>query len=108
MEGVAIVAEGHPAIGRDIVDVNVLVEIDHELSLGMDLDQDLLLVHGLDHFAHVGSLLLEQLELLAQHAHFGVELVALSLKPTQILVLFRHGQLQILDLGHVVLLQAAQ
>ena len=53
VEGVAVVPERDPAVGGDVCDVDVLVDVDDELALGMDLDQDLLLVHHLHHLAHV-------------------------------------------------------
>ena len=38
-----------PAVGGDVVDVDVLVHIDDEFALWVDLNQHLLLVHGLHH-----------------------------------------------------------
>ena len=38
-----------PAVGGDVVDVNVLVDVDDKLSLRVNLHQHLLLVHGLHH-----------------------------------------------------------
>ena len=38
----------------------------------MDFDEDLLLVHGLDDLADIGALLLQMLQLLAQHSHLYV------------------------------------
>ena len=38
-----------PAVGSDVVDVDVLVHIDDEFALWVDLNQHLLLVHGLHH-----------------------------------------------------------
>ena len=66
MQCVAVVPECDAAVGRDVVDVDVLVHVHDELALRVDLDQDLLLVHGLDHLPDVGSLFLEELELFAQ------------------------------------------
>ena len=52
---------------------------------GLYLDQDFLLVHGFDHFSHVRALLLQQLQLLSQHAHWEQRTV------TQHLFCFVHG-----------------
>ena len=40
----------------------------------MDFDEDLLLVHGLDDLADIGALLLQMLQLLAQHSHLYVKI----------------------------------
>ena len=80
MKSVAVIPESHSAVGSHIIDVDVLVKVHNKLALGMDLDQDLLLVHGLDHLADVAALLLQVLQLLPQHPHLGIELIPLSLK----------------------------
>ena len=69
MQGVAVIPQCHPvkrifdnflkkinfhratlpAVGGDVIDVNVLVDIDDKLSLRVDLHQHLLLVHWLHH-----------------------------------------------------------
>ena len=122
MQGVAVIPQCHPvkrifdnflkkinfhratlpAVGGDVIDVNVLVDIDNKLSLRVNLHQHLLLVHGLNHlhryrqdttnlkelgFGHladVAALLLKVLELLTKHSHLCVELVSLSLQPASI------------------------
>ena len=63
----------------------------------------LLLVHGLDHLAHVTALLLEKRQLLSQHAHLRVQLVPLGLQPGHVLRLVVHYHLQLLDLAQVIL-----
>ena len=80
VESVAVIPERDSAVGSHIVDVNVLVKIHNKLALGMDLHQDLLLVHGLDHLAHVAALLLQVLQLFPQHSHLGIQLISLSLQ----------------------------
>ena len=40
-----------PAIGGDVIDVNVLVDVDNKLSLGVNLHQHLFLVHRLHHLS---------------------------------------------------------
>ena len=80
MQRVAVVPERHPAVGRHVVHVDVLVKHHHQLALGVNHHQNLLLVHRLDHLAHVAALLLKMLELLAQHSNLGVQLVPLRLQ----------------------------
>ena len=67
MQRVAVVPERHPAVGRHVVHVDVLVKHHHQLTLGVNHHQNLLLVHGLDHLAHVAALLLQMLQLFAEH-----------------------------------------
>lgn len=57
MQRIAVVSERNSAVCRDVCDVNVLVDVDDKLALGMNLDQHLLLVHHLDNLADVGALL---------------------------------------------------
>ena len=53
VKGVAVVPERDSAVGGDVGHVDVLVDVDDELSLGMDFDEDLLLVHDLHNLADV-------------------------------------------------------
>ena len=80
MQRVAVVPERHPAVGRHVVHVDVLVQVHHELALGVNLDQHLLLVHGLHHLAHITALLLQMLQLFAEHSDLRIQLISLSLK----------------------------
>ena len=80
------------------------------------------LINAFDHLADIAALLLEMLQLLAKHSHFGVQLVSLGLQPAffqepqniecqtnktgdlesaHILAFVRHSQEQLLDLGVV-------
>ena len=59
---VGVVSQGDPAVGGDVVDVNVLVDVDDKLALGVNLHQNLLLVHRFHNFADVRPLLLLQKE----------------------------------------------
>lgn len=76
MQRVRIVTKGHPCIRLEVINVNILIDVDDILSLRVDLDEHLLLAHGLDDLADVGAGLLEVVELLAEHADRGVEFVA--------------------------------
>ena len=67
MQRVAVVPERHPAVGRHVVHVDVLVKHHHQLALGVNHHQNLLLVHRLDHLAHIAALLLQMLQLFAEH-----------------------------------------
>ena len=82
VQGVAVIPQRHPAVGSDVIDVNILVDVDDKLSLGVNLHEHLLLVHGLHHLANVAALLLKMLKLLTKHSHLGVQLVPLSLQTT--------------------------
>jgi len=53
VEEVAVVFEGDPSVGRDFGHVNVLVNIDDELSFWVDFDKDFFLVHGFDNLAYI-------------------------------------------------------
>ena len=55
MQRVAVVPERHPAVGRHVVHVDVLVKHHHQLALGVNHHQNLLLVHRLDHLAHIAA-----------------------------------------------------
>mmetsp|Transcript_56794 Transcript_56794/g.164778 ORF Transcript_56794/g.164778 Transcript_56794/m.164778 type:complete len:390 (+) Transcript_56794:14-1183(+) len=79
VQDVAVAAEGDPGVRLAILDGDVLVLVDDILALLPDLDQDLLLAHGLDHLAAVRRWLQEHVQLLAEEAHPGVQLVALGL-----------------------------
>merc|ERR1719220_3384143 len=102
VQGVAVIPQCHPAVGGDVIDVNVLVDIDDKLALRVNLHQHLLLVHWLHHLDNIAALLLKVLELLAKHSHLGVQLVPLGLEPAHILTLVCHSQKQFLNLGDVV------
>jgi len=41
MKGIALISQGHSAVGRHILDIDGLVHIHHVFSLGMDLHKDL-------------------------------------------------------------------
>ena len=67
MQRVAVVPERHPAVGRHVVHVDVLVKHHHQLALVVNHHQNLILVHRLDHLAHIAALLLQMLQLFAEH-----------------------------------------
>lgn len=58
----------------------------------LHLDEHLLLPHHLDHLADVRARLLQQLQLLPQQAHAGVQRIALGLETAQVLIGARTGQ----------------
>ena len=61
VKGVAVVSQSDATVGGNVGNVDVLVDVDNEFSFGMNLDQNLLLVHHLDNLANVGALLSLQL-----------------------------------------------
>ena len=69
MQGVAVIPQRHSAVGRHVVNVDILVDVNDEFALRVDLDEDLLLVHGLDDLPDIAALFLQQLQLLSQKAH---------------------------------------
>ena len=58
-----------PAVGGDVVDVDVLVHVHNKLAFWVNLDQHLLFVHRLHHLADIRTLLLKKLELLTKHTN---------------------------------------
>ena len=84
VQGVTVIAQGHSAVRGHVIDVDVLVYIHHKLPLWVNLDQHLLLVHGLHHLPHISALLLQVLQL---HAHLGIEFIPLGLGSPDILPL---------------------
>jgi len=47
VQRVAVVLQRHPGAGHQLGDVDVLVDVDHVLALGVRLDQHLVLAHDL-------------------------------------------------------------
>eukprot|EP00050_Salpingoeca_kvevrii_P006166 m.287788 g.287788 ORF g.287788 m.287788 type:complete len:445 (-) comp11847_c0_seq1:145-1479(-) len=112
VQRVAIVAQCHSEVGRELCDIDAGVEVDNVLAVGVDLDQNLCLAHDLDHLANVRAGLVEQRELLAQHAHFCVELIALGLEAPQIEARIvednlQAGILRFVKLGEAAIARAA-
>mmetsp|Transcript_2966 Transcript_2966/g.5482 ORF Transcript_2966/g.5482 Transcript_2966/m.5482 type:complete len:378 (-) Transcript_2966:7-1140(-) len=107
VQSVRIVAKCHTRIGFERMNVNILVQIDDVLSLGINFDQHLGLSHLFHHFSHVTPRLLQVVELFAQHAHLGIQLIATSLEALQIGKAFLDSLTQFSYFGGIVLAHAA-
>merc|ERR1719195_1463450 len=102
MESITVISQGNSAVWSHVIDVNVLVKIHHELSFGMNLDQDLLLVHGFDNLTHITTLLLQMLQFFSQHPNFSIQFISLRLKSSHVLSLIRDCEHEFLNLGDVI------
>ena len=58
MESVTIISKSHTAVGSDVANIYIFVDINHKFAFRMNFDEYFLFIHRFDHFANVGALLL--------------------------------------------------
>ena len=63
MKGVAIVSESHTAIGSNVTNVYIFVNIDDKFAFWMNFDEHFLFIHGFNNFSNVRALFLLQTNL---------------------------------------------
>lgn len=93
-----ITPQCYSQIRPQILELDVIRKVDNVFPLWLGLDEHLRLPHELDDLSDVAARLLEQLELLAQEADAGVQVVALRLEPPEVLRLQVGRVLGALDL----------
>mmetsp|Transcript_14257 Transcript_14257/g.38666 ORF Transcript_14257/g.38666 Transcript_14257/m.38666 type:complete len:215 (+) Transcript_14257:983-1627(+) len=102
VQGVAVVFQGNTSASRQLRHFNVLVDVHHVLALGVRLHEHLVLAHDLDDLPHIGSRLLQQLQLLPQQTDLRVQLIPLGFQPLQVQALVLHLKLKVFYLRLVV------
>ena len=95
----AITSKGHSEIGSQVLDLDIRCDVDDVFSLGLGLDEHLILAHDLDHLPDVAARLLEKLQLLPEQADARIEIVPLGFQAAQILSLAVDGVFSDLYLG---------
>ena len=58
MESVTIISKSHTAVGSDVANIYILVDIDYKFAFRVNFDEYFLFIHRFNHFANVGSLFL--------------------------------------------------
>ena len=94
-----VAPQGHAEVRPEVLELDVVAKVDNVLALLPRLYEHFGLSHDLYDLSDVAAWFLEELQLLAQQAHAGIEVVPLCLEAPQVLRLAVDGVLCDLNLG---------
>lgn len=105
-EGLALA--GDTRVGRQQLDINLAIDVDHVLAIAANLDEALLLAHHLGNLADLTGWRMQMVDFFLEVLQHSVHFVTLRSEAAQVVLLLDERQFELLDLRAVVGVQTAR